>query len=801
MTNIFKNSLKHKLIILLLGISLVAVLSVGILTYFSAKLALENAFFNNLKTIAQSRESHLQSILRLRLQQVDMLAANELLQGLMEDFDRKEKGEKVDEVSLQKRVISFVDTELPEYARVTPFYDFIFLSNAGKVKFASEKELVGQDFSTDERFIRGQKEKIIVDMFMDEKRGGATYGIVAPIFPHAVVHKEAIGVIIVKVNPIIINALMTNREGMGESGETYIVNKAGLMISESRFMEDAVLKQRVDTEAVKLFQTQKKLMVGIYPDYRDISIVGASMGSNLAQEFPYLGWTILAEIDESEAFMPIKNLRNDIILILLLMSAGIFIIVIRVVKFIVNPIKQLSITAEKITQGDFELRAQIASEDEVGVLARSFNTMITGLVEAKSTAETSNQQMTVSQKKLQDNLTELEATKKATLNLLEDLDIEKTRLAAASAQLETILNNLPVGVMVAEINTGRPTMVNNAAIDILGKGVDPKATKESYGIVYSLIKDDGTPYPSEELPLAITVRTGESVIGATGISVKKTDGTILSLRASSVMVKDKNGRPVSCVVIFEDMTKEKQIDKAKTEFVSLASHQLRTPLSTVNWYTEMLLAGDAGKINKEQKKYLDEIYHGNQRMVELVNALLNVSRLELGTFTIEPEPTDIVVLAKSAIDEQKHQIDEKKLKFSDHFNDDIPKINADPKLLRMVFQNLLSNAVKYTPEEGNIEFAISYDQENKSINIKVTDTGYGIPKNQQDKIFTKLFRADNVREKDTEGTGLGLYIVKSIIEQTGGAIRFESEENKGTTFYISLPITGMQKKTGTKQLE
>ncbi len=255
------------------------------------------------------------------------------------------------------------------------------------------------------------------------------------------------------------------------------------------------------------------------------------------------------------------------------------------------------------------------------------------------------------------------------------------------------------------------------------------------------------------------------------------------------------------LLLVEDTTKEKAVDKAKTEFVSLASHQLRTPLSAVNWYTEMLLAGDAGKLNEKQKEYLDEVHIGSQRMAAIVNALLDVSRLELGIFMVEPESTDIVVLAKSAIDEQKNQIDEKKLKLLPHFATDIPKINADPKLLHMVFQNLLSNAVKYTPEGGSIEFSISLDKENGQVHIQVADTGYGIPKNQQDKIFTKLFRADNVRKIDTEGTGLGLYIVKSIIEHTEGTIRFESEENKGTTFYLTLPIEGMKKKEGTKVLE
>ena len=254
-----------------------------------------------------------------------------------------------------------------------------------------------------------------------------------------------------------------------------------------------------------------------------------------------------------------------------------------------------------------------------------------------------------------------------------------------------------------------------------------------------------------------------------------------------------NKKIVGAVEVFRDITKEKGIDKAKTEFVSLASHQLRTPLSTVNWYSEMLLTGDVGEVTSEQRTYLEEIYNGNQRMVDLVNTLLDVSRIELGTFVGEAKPTDIVTLTKAVIDEQKLQISEKKLKFSSKFSDSIPLVHTDPKLLRMVIQNLLSNAVKYTSEGGKITVTLSHDDK-KTVILKMSDTGYGIPKNQQDKIFTKLFRADNVIGKDTEGTGLGLYIAKSIVEQAGGKLWFESVENKGTVFYATLPLGKMAKK-------
>lgn len=249
-----------------------------------------------------------------------------------------------------------------------------------------------------------------------------------------------------------------------------------------------------------------------------------------------------------------------------------------------------------------------------------------------------------------------------------------------------------------------------------------------------------------------------------------------------------NKKIIGAVEVFRDITKEKEIDKAKTEFVSLASHQLRTPLSTVSWYSEMLLAGDAGDVTADQRKYLEEIYKGNQRMVDLVNTLLDVSRIELGTFLVESKPTNIIRLIQDVISEQKPQINEKKIKFTSSLKNNVPLMHADPKLFRMVIQNLLSNAIKYTPNGGEIKMLLVVDKEKHNIKINVCDTGYGIPKKQQNKIFTKLFRADNVIGKDTEGTGLGLYIVKSIIEQARGKIVFSSEENKGTTFSVTLPL-------------
>jgi len=371
-------------------------------------------------------------------------------------------------------------------------------------------------------------------------------------------------------------------------------------------------------------------------------------------------------------------------------------------------------------------------------------------------------------------------------NTLEKKVLKRTKdLEQIRAKNEAILTSIGDGLVVVD-KEGKITYINKSfeemlgwkSQEIIGKSMVEVVPREDVNGVEVLFKER----------ILTQVLSGKKFVANLTnpfyyIRKDKTRFPVSSIVAPVVLAS----KIVGAVEVFRDITKEKEVDKAKTEFVSLASHQLRTPLSTVSWYSEMLLAGDVGEVTPEQKKYLEEIYRGNQRMVDLVNTLLDVSRIELGTFIMESKQIDIVKLAQEVIDEHKLQIREKRIRFGSSFGKDIGSMQADPKILRMVIQNLLSNAVKYTPEGGRVELSICLKYINVIL-LKIVDTGYGIPKDQQDKIFTKLFRADNVVGKDTEGTGLGLYIAKSIVEQSGGKIWFESDENKGTTFFVELPL-------------
>ena len=400
---------------------------------------------------------------------------------------------------------------------------------------------------------------------------------------------------------------------------------------------------------------------------------------------------------------------------------------------------------------------------------------------------------------------EKESIRRKLVVTADELRLKANSIKQVEAKEDAILSSINDGVMACN-RDGQVVLFNHAAEELTGL-----SAKEAIGHNYSYSMNfvrESDEKTSDDF-IGKTILSGQAMKMASHTLLVKKDGHKISVADSTAPVRNSKGIIIGCVVVFRDVTEEMKIDKAKTEFVSLASHQLRTPLTSINWYAEMLLAGDVGSLNKKQKSYLNEIYKGSKRMVALVNALLNVSRMELGTFTVEPEPLNIITLARSVVAEFAHQPEQKKIKIYENYAKYLPILKADPKLLRMVIQNLLANSVKYTSAKGHIKFVIaltnvdgvaSVKDKKNNILIKVSDDGCGIPKSNQAKIFTKLFRADNVRAKNTQGTGLGLYIAKAIVDQSGGKIWFKSKENKGSTFYVTLPLTGMKKKKGAKAL-
>jgi signal transduction histidine kinase len=230
----------------------------------------------------------------------------------------------------------------------------------------------------------------------------------------------------------------------------------------------------------------------------------------------------------------------------------------------------------------------------------------------------------------------------------------------------------------------------------------------------------------------------------------------------------------------------RSLDDAKTNFISIVGHQLRTPLSGMKWSMSMILGGEFGPLGDEQKTFLLKTYESNNRMIALVNDMLNADWIESGRATYAFAPTNIADLVDNVLFEIVPLMKQRQLKLSVERNPGIPEVHVDAEKMRAVIQNLLENATKYTPNGGSIE--VSLAKEPGRIVFRVKDSGIGIPEAERKNLFNRFFRARNAIKTETDGTGLGLFICKRIIERHGGAIWFESEEGKGSAFYFSLPL-------------
>jgi PAS domain S-box-containing protein len=367
------------------------------------------------------------------------------------------------------------------------------------------------------------------------------------------------------------------------------------------------------------------------------------------------------------------------------------------------------------------------------------------------------------------------------------LEIMNEKLAQDRAEDEALLSSIGEGIIATDKQSSI-ILINPQAVKILGGTVKDYIGK-SLLETQPLWDEKGQLIDLENRPTFLALYQGVQTYTspAHNYFMKNHKGHTIPVAITATPVYYK-GELLGAIQILRDITEEKNIDKAKSELISLASHQLRTPLAAINWYTEALLSGELGKSNSDQKRYLKQIFDANQKMIELVYDFLNVSRIELGTFSLKISTLSVIELADGVIKELEPVIKQKKLKIQTDFGQGLEQLELDRKIIRIIFQNLLSNSVKYTEKGGKINLRVGLSKNGRDLEIEVSDNGYGIPKNQQSKIFSKLFRADNIVRLDTEGTGLGLYIVKSLVDFCLGHINFKSQENKGSKFNVSLPL-------------
>ncbi len=356
---------------------------------------------------------------------------------------------------------------------------------------------------------------------------------------------------------------------------------------------------------------------------------------------------------------------------------------------------------------------------------------------------------------------------------LQDIATERTRL-------KTIVNYLAGGVLVTDRSKNiilyNPTLLRMLGYE--GDSLDDQplsalTTDEKLtGIIDGILE----------------LNTGEfKVLSAEIEPHERGEGLSnqLYLRAQAVPFQNRSGEILGSVTIVDDITHLKELDEMKSAFVSMVSHEIRSPLSTVLSQIKILMDGLAGELGAKQADILGKISRKVQGLVELSNELLDISRIEAGLIVQDKQQVQLMDILESLVEFIQSRAKEKNISLSLK-KSDLPLINADMKSMEEVFSNLITNAIIYTPEGGKVD--VRGEVKGDFVGISISDTGYGIAPDELPRIFERFYRAKTEKTRNIVGTGLGLPIVKSIIEAHNGTVKVESEEGVGSTFYVRLPI-------------
>lgn len=578
-----------------------------------------------------------------------------------------------------------------------------------------------------------------------------------------------------------------------------IVDGDGMILASNQSGHEGTIDHQWSAVGNKLSQQVTTLRT-----IRDLELLNQeqefiSFINNPAIPDTHFGWSLIFGAPIKSISAPTIKITAAISLIfILLMIVMVDITIFVLYRFVIEPVESITETARDITNGNLAKRITPKYHDEVGLLAEEFNAMTSKLEDVNRDLENKvrlrTQELAEKVEKIKYQNTQLEQARDSTNRVLVEVSEQKKNAEEAQKKMEVVIQEIYDGVMIVDTK-GKITSLNKEGFRLLKHEVQDVLNHDILNVLQPE-SEKGRTHTRRTDPVWNALENGKATRDKL-ITFKKGSYHRFTARVSvSPLIMNK--WVFGAVMIFRDVTRDLEIDRQKTEFISIASHQLRTPLSSIKWFVEMLLNGDTGKVNKQQADFLQEAAECNERMIKLVNDLLNVSRIEQERVAIQPQENDFLKLVKSVVREMRPLAKDKKTMIEIKAPKTLNKIMFDDELIRQVIQNLLSNAIKYTPDKGKV--VITVKKQKDYIECSVQDNGYGVPDDQHENIFQKFFRAKNVLAREAEGNGLGLYLAKAVVESSGGRIWFESEQMKGSTFYFTLPTKKIIIKKGEIKL-
>lgn len=469
------------------------------------------------------------------------------------------------------------------------------------------------------------------------------------------------------------------------------------------------------------------------------------------------GWTLLLETPTRIAFAPAMQAALQMAVLILLLGIASGTVVIAVMfPLVIHPLRSLAGAARAMKEGDLSQRAPVASTDEIGYLAMAFNEMAD---------------------RLQRNYALLEGR-------LGDVADAKARIEEDKARDEAMLASIGEGIIATD-HRGEVTMANAAAEAMLGY-----AGKELVGTSFDdvgLVDEKGNAVPRSERPIFRALKTGRRVTvtptDALWSYVRKDAQPVpISITAAPIVLR---GKTVGSIEVFRDIRKEVEQERMLQDFISIASHQLRSPLTGIYWILERVLKDES--LSSQGRRNLNDVYLLTRNLNELVSLMLNASRIDAGKIPLAVEEIDVVQAAKGHLAGYQPLCERKKIRCRLDRRPGALKVRTVSSLFSLIMQALLSNAIDYTTAGGEVRVRI--EKARGRFVLTVRDTGIGIPERDHARVFQKFFRGGNAVLMKPGGTGLGLYSVRRAAELLGGDVRFESKEGEGAAFFVSLPLS------------
>ena len=452
---------------------------------------------------------------------------------------------------------------------------------------------------------------------------------------------------------------------------------------------------------------------------------------------------------------------------------------------------ELTPILQKTATGDFTEKIKIpVKEDEFTELLVGLSLMIDDLREMEKTRKRAEAEKIKAIKMAEAGKRKL--SEEYSKKLEKEVQKKTEELKQSKIHTETIIENLISGLIeydsdftLMRINRTAENILGIKREDVIGKKITPKDISNEK---LKSLAEISYPALSEKAHKIKKTASGvlDESVGVNEITIHYPLERELQVITAPI-ISPGTGTQKGFIKVFRDITRERVISRSKSEFISIAAHQLRTPLSAVKWAMSLILDGSMGNLSNEQLKLIKRGYDTNEKMILLVNDLLNVARIEDGRFGYEFKKSDFIETIEDVISNVSILAKERNITLSfEKPKERLEPFVFDPNKIPLALQNLIDNAIKYTPQGGTIK--VTVDKNGKYLDVSVKDSGVGIPGDQIKRLFSKFFRARNVLRMQTAGSGLGLFIVKNIITRHGGNIDVKSKEGEGTTFHFTLPM-------------